>query len=86
VRGDVDQTVIAILSRAVDRDPAQVTPAQPLSALGFGSLDQIECVLALEEAFRVELSEPDVKALKTVQDVIDAVRRAIAAARPVPNR
>jgi len=86
VRGAVDEQVIAILSRAVDRDPAQVTPTQPLSALGFGSLDQIECVLALEEEFKVELSEPDVKALKTVQDVIAAVQRAISAQRPVPNR
>lgn len=80
----VEPTVIAILSRAADRPPQSLTPGTALSALGFGSLDQIECMLALEDALEVEISEADARAMRTVQDVIDAAQRAVAA-RPDPR-
>jgi acyl carrier protein len=74
----VEDTVIAILSRAADRPAQAVTPGAALSSLGFGSLEQIECMLALEDALEVEISETDARAMRTVQDVIDAAQRAIA--------
>jgi acyl carrier protein len=45
------------------------------------SLEQIECVLSLEEAFKVELNEAAMWKLRTVQEVIEAVNQALAAAR-----
>jgi len=56
----------------------QVRPEVSLIALDIKSLEQIECILALEDEFHVELQEPDLRTLRTVQDVIDAVQRALA--------
>jgi acyl carrier protein len=82
MKRSVGDEVIAIVSRAAERPPASVTPETALASLGFGSLDQIECLLALEDALQVEISEADARNLRTVQDVIDAAQRAIAARRP----
>jgi acyl carrier protein len=59
--------------------PAElVRPEVELSQLGMGSLDQIECVMTLEEELRVELPISDLRTLRTVGDVIEAVRQAAA--------
>jgi acyl carrier protein len=61
-----------------------VRPETPLARLGIGSLEQIECVFAVEEALRVELDQPELWQARTVQDIIDAVTRALAAANQPP--
>lgn len=85
MKGTLDQTVIAILSRAADLPAESLARDAPLASLGFGSLDQIECILALEDALQVEISEADARAMRTVQDVIDAAQRAVAGRRPAPR-
>jgi len=37
------------------------------------SLDRVELVMALEEAFDIEIPDDDAKKLRTVQDAIDYV-------------
>lgn len=83
---NVEDTVMAILCRAADRPPQSLSPDTALASLGFGSLEQIECVLTLEDELKAEISEDDARALRTVQDVIDAAHKAIAAARPPAGR
>jgi len=75
----LEQRVTTILSRVAMVPEARVTPDAELAALGMQSLDQIECVLSVEEEFQVELPQGDLWRLRTVQDVIDAVRGARAA-------
>jgi acyl carrier protein len=77
----VDDRVIAVLSRAADLPSGSLTRDARLAALGIGSLEQIECVLALEDELQVELREPDLRALRTVEDVIAAVAKALAERR-----
>lgn len=74
----VESRVIRILSRTAMVPEEKMTPDASLTALDIKSLEQIECVMALEDEFQVELHQPDLRALRTVQDVIDAVRRALA--------
>jgi acyl carrier protein len=76
----VDTRVIAVLSRAADLAPESLPRDAPLASLGIGSLERIECMLALEDELRVELPEADLHVLRTVQDLIDAVQQAVAAA------
>ena len=73
----VEARVIGILGRAAMLPQDAVKPDASLEALGIKSLDRIECVLALEDEFHVELDQPDLRSLRTVQDVIDAVQRAL---------
>lgn len=76
----VDRRVIAALGRAADLTPESLARDAPLASLGIGSLERIECMLALEDELQVELPEEDLRALRTVQDLIDAVQQAVAAA------
>ena len=74
----VESRVIRVLSRTAMVPQEKMTPDASLTALDIKSLEQIECVLALEDEFHVELEQPDLRKLRTVQDVIDAVQRALA--------
>ena len=74
----VETRVIRVLSRTAMVPQEKVTPDASLTALDIKSLEQIECILALEDEFHVELDQPDLRTLRTVQDVIDAVQRALA--------
>jgi len=74
-----DSRVIAVLSRSAMLPESVLGPDKKLTDLGIGSLEQIECVLGLEDEFQVELPDAQVRRLKTVQDLIDLVKAAVAA-------
>lgn len=74
----VETRVIRVLSRTAMIPREKVTPDASLAALDIKSLEQIEFIFALEDEFHVELHQPDLRKLRTVQDVIDAVQRALA--------
>jgi acyl carrier protein len=74
----IETRVIRVLSRTAMVAEERMTPGASLTALDIKSLEQIECVLALEDEFHVELEQSDLRTLRTVQDVIDAVQRALA--------
>lgn len=76
----VEEGVTNIIRKAVMEDVSQIRPETKLSELGMDSLEQIECVLSLEEAFKIELNEAAMRKLRTVQEVIEAVNQALAAA------
>ncbi|HYC52084.1 MAG TPA: phosphopantetheine-binding protein [Gemmatimonadaceae bacterium] len=76
----LDATVMRLLSRSAMINETVVRPDAELEALGMGSLEQIECVMALEDELQIELPVADLRNLRTVQDVIDAVRQAKQAA------
>jgi acyl carrier protein len=78
----VDARVMRIISRSAMVPIESVTPSTPLSSLGIGSLEQIECVFAVEEELKVELDQPELWHARTVQDVIDAVGKALRAGGP----
>jgi acyl carrier protein len=72
----VEQRVIRIVARAAMVTEGTITPDTRLEDLDMDSLEQIECALAVEETFQVELGDPQVWRFRTVRDVIDAVQRA----------
>jgi acyl carrier protein len=78
----VAERVIRVLSWSAMTPAAAVTPATAVASLALGSLEQIECVLALEDEFQLELPDPDLRRLQTVQDVVDVVERALARQPP----
>ena len=72
----VETVVLRVIARAAMVPASRLSPETTLTSLGIGSLEQIECVLAVEEELKVELDAPDLWQARTVQDVIDAVQRA----------
>ena len=60
--------------RAAGVDEGEVTPsASFVDDLGADSLDQVELVMALEEAFDLEIPDEDAEKIRTVQDAIDYI-------------
>lgn len=72
----LDARVIDIMSRTAMIPKSEFTPEKKLAQLGIGSLEQIECVLSLEDELEIELNQRDLQRLQTVQEIIDAVRQA----------
>lgn len=73
----LDSRILAVLTRASMLPPEALAREKTLASLGIGSLEQIECVLALEDELHVELKDTDLWTLRTVGDIFDAVHRAM---------
>ena len=83
----VETRIIRIVSRATLAPESAVRPETLLASIAIGSLEQIECVLAVEEAFQVELDPQELWQSRTVKDLVDAVERAREdAAKPANGR
>ncbi|HEX5068289.1 MAG TPA: acyl carrier protein [Myxococcota bacterium] len=68
-----------IVAEQLGVDLAEVTPdARILDDLGADSLDVVEMVMSIEEAFDIEVPDQDVEELRTVADVERYVTRAVA--------
>lgn len=76
---DLDARILAVLSRTSMLPADAFERDKTLASLGIGSLEQIECVLALEDELHVELKDTDLWKLRTVGDVFEAVHRAMNA-------
>jgi acyl carrier protein len=74
----VEKEIARIISRATLIPEKDVRLDAKLSELGVDSLDQVECVIAVEEAFQIEVDPQELWQLRTVQDVVQAVRAATA--------
>ncbi|MFZ0802644.1 MAG: acyl carrier protein [Terriglobales bacterium] len=71
---EVTEKVRQIVSEQLGVDEAEVTPsASFIDDLGADSLDQVELVMALEEAFNMEVGDEDAERILTVQNAIDYV-------------
>ena len=70
----VVEKVRQIIGEQLGVDEGEVTPsASFVDDLGADSLDQVELVMALEEAFSVEIPDEDSEKIRTVQDAIDYI-------------
>lgn len=73
---EVVEKVRQIISEQLGVDDAEVTPSATfVDDLGADSLDQVELVMALEEAFELEISDEDAEKMRTVQDAIDYIEK-----------
>lgn len=70
----VDHKVKQIIVEQLGVDEAQVEhSASFIEDLGADSLDIVELVMALEEAFDLDVPDEEAEKLKTVKDVIDYI-------------
>lgn len=66
----VSERVRALVATQLGVEEAEVVPqASILDDLGADSLDVVELVMALEEAFDIEVPDEDVEGIRTVGDV-----------------
>ena len=65
---------IIVEQLSVDKDKV-VPKASFVDDLGADSLDQVELIMAMEEAFDLEIPDEHAEKIKTVQDAIDYVEK-----------
>lgn len=66
--------VTDIISNQLGVDKEIVTPeANVVDDLGADSLDVVELVMALEEAFDLEIPDEDAEKIRTVKDILDYI-------------
>ena len=77
---DVEAKVTEVLLEILDIKEDEIVPTARLSNdLKAASIDIVDILAALENAFDVEVDEAQVMKLQTVQDAIDVFKAAIAA-------
>ena len=71
---ELSEKVKRIVGEQLGVDESEVTPkASFVDDLGADSLDQVELVMALEEAFGLEIGDEGAEKIRSVQDAIDYV-------------
>jgi acyl carrier protein len=79
---EVAEKVIATLA-SVKRIPAEnIKPDTNLQEMGIDSLDVFTLLFELENTFKISIPDDDVRSIKTVNDVIEGVKKLLAAAPP----
>jgi acyl carrier protein len=78
----VAEKVIATLA-TVKRIPAEnITMNTNLQEMGIDSLDVFTLLFELENAFKISIPDDDVRSIKTVNDIVEGVKKLLAAAPP----
>lgn len=76
----VAEKVIATLA-SVKRIPSDsIKLDSNLQEVGIDSLDVFSLVFELENAFHISIPDDDVRSIKTVNDVVDGIKKLLAAA------
>ncbi|MBO8143105.1 MAG: acyl carrier protein [Thermodesulfobacterium sp.] len=71
----IEEKVIDIISQKLNLSKDQIKPeASFVDDLGADSLDLVELVMAMEEAFGMEVPDEEAEKLRTVKDVIEYVK------------
>jgi len=70
----VEEKVKQIIVEQLGVDEGEVTSsASFVDDLGADSLDQVELIMAFEEAFDIEIPDEEAEKIKSVQDAVDYV-------------
>jgi acyl carrier protein len=81
VSDNLEQQVRNIVAEQLGVDLSEVrSDASILDDLGADSLDVVEMVMSLEEAFDIEVPDEDVEEMRTVADVERYITRAVGEA------
>lgn len=68
---DIKEKVYALVADQLNKDAESFKHEQTLEDLGADSIDKVEIVMKLEEAFGKEISDKDAEQLKTLDDIVN---------------
>ncbi|MFZ5587014.1 MAG: acyl carrier protein [Thermodesulfobacteriota bacterium] len=76
---DIKEKVKAIICEQLSVAEDDVVPeASFVDDLGADSLDLVEMIMAMEEAFNISIADEDAEKIKSVQDAWDYVEKRLA--------
>jgi acyl carrier protein len=71
---EIQDKVTQLVSKQLNVDISSVKPESSfIDDLGADSLDTVELVMALEEAFGIEIPDEEAENIKTIQNVVDYI-------------
>jgi acyl carrier protein len=72
----MEEKIIEIIMEQLDVTKEECVPeAAFIDDLGADSLDIVELVMAMEENFGIEITDDELMKIRTIQDVIDFIKR-----------
>jgi acyl carrier protein len=84
VADQITETVINIIAKE-QRVPAEtITPDSTFEELKIDSLDGINIVFALEEKYNLTIPDEVAREMKSVRQVVEALRQQLGTASPSP--
>lgn len=72
-RTDTLNKIVDIVTDQLHIDDSLVTENATLDSLGADSLDRVEIIMKIEEAFDIEIDDEQAEKLKTIKDAVDYV-------------
>jgi acyl carrier protein len=78
------QTVVSALAEVKHVPPDRITLETTLADLGMDSLDTVTMLFELETRLQISLPDEAAKSVRTVQDVVDGIRRLLESLPPQP--
>lgn len=74
----ISDQVVDIIATQLGYPKEQIVPeAEFATDLGFDSLTQIEFIMAMEEAFNIQIPDEDAEQIKTVQQAVSKIEQAL---------
>jgi len=78
-RNEMQKKIVDIIANQLGVDKEIVSPeANVVDDLGADSLDVVELVMALEEAFDLEIPDEEAEKIRTVKDIIEYLAKALS--------
>ncbi len=75
---DLERQVIDIIAKKKKVDPSTITLASTFQDLAIDSLDGMDLVFTFEDTFNISVPDNVVQQLKTVGDVVTALRQELS--------
>ena len=74
-RVDINAKVIAILAKILKISKGAIKEDATLESLGADSLNRVEFIMELEEAFGIEIDDDEAEKLTTTKETVDYIQR-----------
>ena len=75
-KSQMQSKIVDIIANQLGVEKDVITPeANVVDDLGADSLDVVELVMALEEAFDLEIPDEDAESIRTVKDIFDYLEK-----------
>ena len=71
--------VLGIIAETQRKKPEEVKIDSTFEELGIDSMDGVNIIFALESEFDISVPDEEVKTIKSIQDMVDGVRRLTTA-------
>jgi acyl carrier protein len=74
----VEETLQKVMAKILRKENIVLTPATTFKELGADSLDVVQVMVAIEEAFDIELVDEELKSINNMGSFIDYVKKKVA--------